>query len=93
MIRRSALVRVAWRDLRRVLAGRRIGLAGLALALLLPLGSLPLQPATTSRAAVVPTVQGEIPAALAGRLQSSDEARVRLTGDDPIVVSATSAAS
>lgn len=88
MIRRRVLAWVAWRDLRRVLAGRRLGLAGLALAVLLPLGALPLQPPAAQEPGV-PVVQGEIPAALAGQLRTSRTAQVHLAGDDPIVVSAT----
>ncbi|MDG1482481.1 MAG: hypothetical protein P8R54_23020, partial [Myxococcota bacterium] len=88
MIRPRALGVVAWRDLRRVLAGRRLGFIGLSLAMLLPVGAIPLQ-APQQRAPEIPAVQGEIPAALEGELLRSESASVRLSGSEPITVQAS----
>ncbi|MFT5686976.1 MAG: hypothetical protein ACI8RZ_007933, partial [Myxococcota bacterium] len=85
MLRPRMLAMVAWRDLRRVLAGRRLGFIGLALALLLPVGAIPLK-APQRGVESSPVVQGEIPAALEGKLRLSQDAPVRLSGSDPIIV-------
>ncbi len=87
MIRPRTLGVVAWRDLRRVLAGRRLGFIGLALAMLLPIGAIPLQ-APQRGPPEVPVVQGEIPAELEGKLLHSGSASVRLVGSDPITARA-----
>jgi hypothetical protein len=87
-MRPGVVAAVAERDLRRVLAGRR-GFIGLALALLLPLGAIPVAMPAREQAAI-PAVQGEVPAALEGRLRLSEDAPVRLSGSDPIRVQATS---
>ena len=88
MIRPRVLAVVAWRDLRRVLAGRRLGFVGLALALLLPVGAIPISRSAPEAASIV-VVSGDIPEALAGRVRLEDGAAVQLSGADPVVVTAS----
>lgn len=78
---------VAWRDLRRVISGRkRFSLPLLALFLLLPVGALPLPaPEAPTGPPPTPAVQGEVPAALGGQLRVHPDAAVRLEAGPPVV--------
>lgn len=77
---------IAWRDLRRVNAGRgwyRLPL--LALGLLLPVGAIPL-PRSAQVAKVEAVAAGEIPLGLRDRVRADPSAQARLSGEGPVVV-------
>ncbi|MEL6341963.1 MAG: hypothetical protein AAFV53_02445 [Myxococcota bacterium] len=98
ILRPRVLAMVGWRDIRRVLAGRRrFGLPALGLLLLLPAGALPVgnplasAPRPTAAAApVAPRVQGDVPEVLGDTVVSDPDARVRVSGASPLIVEAES---
>lgn len=92
-MRASVIAAVAWRDLRRVMSGRkRWALPLLAAALLLPTGALPMGPAASPPSAqsapLPPGVRGEIPDILLGQLRADPTAEVRILPGPPITVEA-----
>jgi hypothetical protein len=81
---------VAWRDLRRVVSGRkRYSLPLLAALLLLPVGAMPLPSADTPTGPPpLPIIQGEIPPQLREVLRSDPSAASTLSPGPPVVLHA-----
>ena len=85
MIRPSRVFAIARRDLKVVLAGKgswRLGLT--ALALLLPAGAMPLPEFKTPLE--IAQAAGEIPPALADRIERNPRFGLRMEGEDPVLV-------
>ena len=86
-MRGARVLAVAWRDLRQVHAGKgwwRLPL--IALALLLPVGALPLENPLAERPV---RARGEIPEALADRIEHGPRAPIALRGEAPVAVVGT----
>lgn len=86
-MRAARVAAIAWRDLRQVHAGRGWWrLPAIALALLLPIGALPLDDPLADKPA---RARGEIPTALQDRVEHRAGSVIELRGEDPVVVRGT----